>query len=334
MVCACVLASARPASAEPPHRIEIDGEFDDWAAVPSRTDPVGTAFHNGIPDVHDTNHDQPGDIPGFVSHPDVDILEYKFTHDENNLYAYFRATGEIGRTQTDPPKAGRYYVIVTIDVDNDDTTGYWLHEGGYYPTSHGYDIYMGIEFYDGRFNNGRYVNHGARNQAELNQAFLDQRSGIVRVRPGSYDWHTEWVWFDDLSGEHQLPPPDDAASITFIVCQGPPYDGIVEGALSADSRELEMMGPFRGWMRHPGGTPIMKLDNTIDISFSLEASGELAPGGTWASDTAEPIIGYRLDPPPPVPTLSGRGMTAATMLLMGVGVLIASRRRSVTPLRT
>ncbi len=33
-----------------------------------------------------------------------------------------------------------------------------------------------------------------------------------------------------------------------------------------------------------------------DFSFSLEASGELAPGHQWASDTGSPIIGYYLSP--------------------------------------
>jgi hypothetical protein len=153
-----VLLPALPATGEAIHAITIDGLFDDWAGVPSYTDPVD--------DTHDTNHDQQFDVPAYVQHEDVDLLEFKFAHDANNLYAYFRATGEIGRTQTAAAgQAGRYYVIVTIDVDNDDVTGYWLHEGGYYPTTNGYDMNMEVEYYDGAFNTGHYINHGCRDAA-------------------------------------------------------------------------------------------------------------------------------------------------------------------------
>jgi hypothetical protein len=143
------------------HHITIDGDFSDWAAVPSYYDPVSGpgVLDHGIPDTHDTDHTGPNDIPVYVDHPDVDLVEYKFTHDETNLYAYFRATGHIGLTSTNP--AGRYYVIVTIDVDNNVETGYALNEGGYYPTSAGYDMNMEFEFYAGHPNKGNYLNHGS-----------------------------------------------------------------------------------------------------------------------------------------------------------------------------
>jgi len=57
-----------------------------------------------------------------------------------------------------------------------------------------------------------------------------------------------------------------------------------------------MAAPFRGFMRAPGGSPIIALRKTLKISFSLEASGELASGGEWASDTGDPIVGYYLSP--------------------------------------
>ena len=87
------------------------------------------------------------------------------------------------------------------------------------------------------------------------------------------------------------------------------YQGIVRTAVSADGHELEMIAPFRGFMSYPGdqpgerGDPIMALGRTIDLSFSLEASGELhaPPGnsGTWGSDTANPVVGYYLGVPEP-----------------------------------
>jgi hypothetical protein len=302
------LAITAPVWAEAIHHITIDGDFSDWASVPSYYDPSGTNVVNGIPNTHDTDGDTATYIPHYVNHPDVDLLEFKFTHDISNLYAYFRAEGVIGNTISNANQHGRYYVIVTIDVDNNTNTGYGLHEGGYYPTSYGYDMNMEFEFYEGHPNKGNYLNHGITNAAQLAEAIQDQMNGIVRVRPGSYKNpdYTEWVWYDSPSGPNSgtnnLPPPEDYASIRFVRDRGPSYGGIVRIALSPDGHQAEMVAPFRGFMRdatqpHTSAKPIVSLGKTINISFSLEASGELAPGGEWASNTAEPIRGYYLSPP-------------------------------------
>ena len=277
---------AVPVLGEPIHHIIIDGDFSDWATVPSYYDPPGTNVQNGIPNTHGTDGETPDYIPPYVNHPDVDLLEYKFTHDCSNLYAYFRAEGVIGNTISNATQHGRYYVIVTIDVDNNTNTGYNLCEGGYYPTSSGYDMNMEFEFYDGHPNKGNYLNHGATNDATLAAAFQDQMNGIVRVLPGSYTYYPEWVWFDSPSGPNSgtnnLPPPDDYASIRFVSDKGPSYQGIIRIALSPDGHQAEMVAPFRGFMRdatepHSAAKPIISLGKTINISFSLEASGELAP---------------------------------------------------------
>ena len=310
-VFACSSFAAMPTS------ITIDGNFSDWAAVRSYSDPAGGpgVLHNGIPDTHDTDGSLPTDVPAYVEHPDIDLLEYKVAHDSENLYAYFRATGEIGRTQTAAEgKAGRYYVIVTIDVDNSETTGYPIHEGGYYPTSDGYDMNMEIEFYDGAFNTGHYLNHGALNQAQLDQAVEDQKTGVVNVLPGTYDYYSQWVWWDDTtSGDYVL--PGDEASITFVADKGDVYQGIIECAVSADGHELEMVAPLRGFMKDVAGNPIIGIGDTINLSFSLEASGELATGD-WASDTGGPIVSYTLSVPEPT-----------TMTLLMVACLPVLRRR-------
>jgi hypothetical protein len=305
------LVITAPVRAEEMHLITIDGDFSDWATVPSYYDPSGTNVQNGIPNTHDTDGGTPDYLPTYVDHPDVDLLEYKFTHDCSNLYAYFRATGVIGNTISNASKRGRYYVIVTIDVDNNTNTGYGLHEGGYYPTSYGYDMNMEFEFYANRPNKGNYLNHGATNEAQLDAAFQDQTNGIVRVLPGTYEFYSEWVWFDSPSGPgsgtNNLPPPDDYASITFVEDKSTNYQGIIRIARSPDGHQAEMVAPFRGFMRdatqpHAAAKPIISLGKTINISFSLEASGELAPDAPpvnppWASNTAEPIRGYYLSPP-------------------------------------
>lgn len=283
-----LIGAAAPLAADPIRHITIDGKFDDWKNVPVHTDPP----HNE----HDTEHSGRDDKPTHVDHADVDLLEYKLAHDADNLYAYFKARGVIGRTQAVGPgkEAGRYYAIITIDVDNDAKTGYWLHEGGFYPTSGGYDVNAEIEWYGGRINTGHYINHACRDQAELDQAFLDQsagqfkkdmagpyQAGFMRLGAGTYKHYTEWVYHDN-------------GTITFVRDKGPRTLGIVQGALSPDGHELEMKIPLKGFLVDQKGKPLVQLGQTINVSFSLEASGELAKGGRWASNTAAPIRGYYL----------------------------------------
>ncbi len=103
-----------------------------------------------------------------------------------------------------------------------DETGYWLHEGGYYPTSRGYDVNAEIEFFDGQLNTACYLNHGARDAAELRQAFLDQSSdkyraghdgpypaGFLRLLPGTYKQYTQWVPHADGTSYFRARPRAD-----------------------------------------------------------------------------------------------------------------------------
>ncbi|MEO2045835.1 MAG: PEP-CTERM sorting domain-containing protein [Pirellulales bacterium] len=302
--------------AEPITHINVDGNFSDWAGVPTYTDPDAApgVLHAGIPDVHDTDQGSLGSIPSYVNHPDVDILEYKFTHDENNLYAYFKADGVIGNTQqASAGRAGRYYVIVTIDVDNDDSTGYFLHQGGYFPTSgvDRYDMNMEAEYYDGQLNTAHYLSHdaeGDKNGAVIRQDFADltvegyiptdvrnvdvpgpagpYTPGFAQPAPGNYKNYTQWVYHED-------------DTLTHVQDKGSIIEGIMRVARSPDGHEIEIAAPFKGFLNDALGNPNMMLGKTLDISFSLEASGELAPGGDWASDTADPIVGYVLGVPEP-----------------------------------
>ena len=308
--------------AAPLTHITIDGDFSDWSSVTSYADPNGApgVLHNGVPDVHDTDHDTFGGTPGYNNHPDVDILEYKFTHDENNLYAYFKADGIIGNTQeASAGKAGRYYVIVTIDVDNDDNTGYFLHEGGYYPTSGAdrYDMNMEAEFYDGQLNTAHYLSHDALDVNGLQSDFLDITNGVylptidpvknqikdseisanagpyspgfAEPQDGNYDNYTQWVY------QENNPTSEADDQLMLVVDKGPVVPGIMTVSLSPDGHEIEIAAPFKGFLKDSLGNSNMALGKILDISFSLEASGELAPGGDWASDTSDPITQYLLE---------------------------------------
>ena len=317
-----VLLFAARGPAEPIDRITLDGDFADWAAVPSYTDPAD--------DQHDTDHTLEFDVPSYVDHEDADLLEFKFTHDENNFYAYFRTRGIIGRTQSSGVgTAGRYYVIVTIDLDNNDATGYPLHEGGYYPTTPGYDMNMEVEFYDNAFNTGHYLNHGCLDNTEFLQAQADQSNGWVNVKAGTYDWYTQWVWFDTpqgLPGEIILPTGE---AIVWVADRGPAYPGaIIEISLSPDGHEAEVKAPFRGFMLDaPSGAPLAALGKTIDVSFSVEASSELAAGGEWASDTADPIAGYQLGAQEATPAMPMSAAPAAVALALAGLALWRHRKK-------
>jgi Leucine-rich repeat (LRR) protein len=270
------------------NEIIIDGQFDDWDAVTvSVSDPAN--------DEHDTEQRKNGiPAPDSVNYSDVDILETKFTHDQENLYGYVKASGVVGRTskEADGHKKGRYYFILTIDVDNNNTTGYDLEEGGYWPNSSGYDMNMEVEYYNGEYNTGHYLHHGFLTDAEYEQGRLDLQDYTVKLRPGNYDLYTQWVVFED-------------SSYVEVSDKGPVYQGIIEVAVSEDGHEAEMKAPMWGFFWDEFGYPIVKLGDTIDISFSLEGSGELSESavdagynGTksvWGSDTAEPIVGYLLE---------------------------------------
>jgi len=273
-------------------RITIDGKFDDWKNVRLYRDPAN--------DQTDTDGRTPDYKPIPRQNANVDILEYRFTHDNENLFAYVKARGQIGATQkgdeAKKKKAGRYYITLAIDVDQNDETGYKLWQGGTFPSSDGYDVNAEIEWYDGTFNTGMYMNKCCRNDEEKHQAFLEQSknqykegedgpypSGFMRLRPGIYKFYTQWVY-------HQ----DDR--LTFVRDRGPVVHGILTGARSPDEHELEMRIPMKGFLVDENGEPIVALGKTLDISFSLISSGELAADNEWASDAAEPITGYKLTP--------------------------------------
>jgi len=55
--------------------------------------------------------------------------------------------------------------------------------------------------------------------------------------------------------------------------------------------------PMNGFLVDQQGKPLVALGRKINVSFSLEASGELAGDGQWASNTGEPIRDYYLESP-------------------------------------
>ncbi|MAT14556.1 MAG: hypothetical protein CMJ46_04720 [Planctomyces sp.] len=271
----------------------MDGKFDDWKNIKGYTDPKNDPI------------DTDGRVPDYVGtrrkHIDVDVLEYKVAQDAENLYIYVRSQGEIGRTKTGPEKgdkktrAGRFYITVAIDVDQNDETGYSLYEGGTFPNSGGYDMNVEIEWYNGEFNTGMYMNKCCVNEEELLKNFksLSQGqyeegndgpypAGYHTIKKGVYDYYPQWVYHED-------------GTLTFVVDRGPIVHGVLTGELSEDGHELEMKVPYIGFLKDQHGDAIAEPGKVFDICVSLQASGELAGDGEWAGDGTIPIEGYELE---------------------------------------
>ena len=88
---------------------------------------------------------------------------------------------------------------------------------------------------------------------------------------------------------------------------GPDYSTFQPVVYDMNGHEAEIKAPMWGFLKTPEGDPIITLGRTIQVSASLEASGELSehaanlgytPGSTseWGSDTAEPFDYLIADP--------------------------------------
>jgi hypothetical protein len=318
-------------------KIIIDGNFDDWLDVRSYSDPQdnidGTVYDESpwfpsikIPDCHDTDFTNPSDIPKHIYNPNIDIIQFKIAHDDTSLYIYYRVVdgGVIGKTSTGPggfdknnsskPSAGRYYIITTINIDMNDTTGYWLHGGGYYPTAPGFDGNFEIEFYNGTYNQDYYLDHASNNDSQTNDVKEENIKNKFRFLPSVYKYSTQYIYWNHqptqdeikrcLDGPYQLPHPYNVNYICFTTDDAPgPFTGIVTYARSEKGNELEMRAPFQGFLLNKDtGLSTLQLGMTINISLSFETSPEYSLPQEWCSDTAS-TIEYTLSRAPTLPLL-------------------------------
>ena len=308
--------------------IIIDGNFDDWTNVKSYTDPQdnidGTVYQTSpwfpsiqIPDCHQTNEGAANYTPEHVYNPNIDIVEFKIAHDDTSLYIYYRVADEgvIGKTSVGPnefdstnpssPSAGRYYLITTVNMDMDATTGYWLHGGGYYPTAPGFDGNFELEFYNGTFNQDYYLDHAASNDTEVNYLIQVNKQNTFIFAPGLYSYYTQYIYWTGnptpsevkrcLDGPYELSFPYEKNYICFTRDMAPgPFNGILTYGRSVKGNELEIRAPFQGFLLNNNtGLFTLQLGMTINISLSLETSSEYSLPQDWASDTA-PTIQYTL----------------------------------------
>ena len=83
------------------------------------------------------------------------------------------------------------------------------------------------------------------------------------LAPGTYDYYTQWVTFDD-------------SSRVLVEDRGPVIQGIITIAVSDDGHRAEIKAPMWGFLKSPEGNPIISTGQEIVVSASLEASGELS----------------------------------------------------------
>jgi len=309
-----VMTQQLSVNAEKQHNITIDGNFSDWTSVKIYPDPhddkQGTVLQGGTPDCHDTDHKDMCEHPEHVFNPVADLLEYGFTHDNESFYAYMKAAGNISETYMNNGsktiKAGRSYIQVMLDADVYIPTGYCSNEGGYYPPGCGYDLHFELEMYNGTMNTAHVILHSMKSEAEYEAARQQQMEGIVNFGPADYHPYTEWVYWDAENpitpeesehcpdGPHVLPNGDQ---ICFVHdecgCLG--LQGVMEYAFSSDWTMVEMSAPFRMFMSHPSGRPVIHLGQKVNVMFALETSGQYSTPDRWVSDASWPIFGYLLE---------------------------------------
>lgn len=257
-------------SDERPAPIAIDGNFDDWRNVPGVSDPRGNV------------------VPYLEYVPDVDLLEFKVSHDGEHLYLYARVAGRVGWTH---PDGGRSYFYAYIDVDQDAGTGFLptRDDECYYGVTIGDDCEVQFEFVDNKFRKTFYGFCGLGGDEDV----LKQALTLGKSQYGRFDergierahYKSEYIYRDGV------------AEITEDLKHG--TSDTIRLAVSPDGSEVEIASTFSGFLKDRHGKPILGIGQTIDVAAGMECDSKAYPGKTrWAADSTPPIRNYHLRPIP------------------------------------
>jgi len=266
------------------------------------------------PDTHEAS--ELSDLCGnrlSVYNPHVDIIESAIAHNKNKVFAYFKAVGAIGLTTT-TPSAGRAYLQINMDIDNNANTGYCPSLGGYYPQQCGVDLSFEIEMYNGTFNTGHIILHAHKNESDIPLIQSEILTGFFAPNGPDlpYNLYEEWVYYDKQPPQEEIDRCNKGvvngngdgffkveysnnhkdAWVCFMSdeCDGP-FAGVFEYGFSEDQTELEMGVPFEAFMYNSlTNEPNLQLGMSITMQMNLETSDELSiPNNLWASDAVLPF---------------------------------------------
>jgi len=248
--------------------ITIDGNFDDWRNVA------------GVDDGR-------GDLVPYLEYiPDVDILEFKVSHDDEHIYLYARVAGQVGRSH---PDGGRGYFYAYMDVDQNPGTGFLptRDDECYFGVDIGDDCEVQFEFVNNAFRKTFYGFCGLGGDDNV----LKQQLTIGKSRYGKFDangveqanYKSEYIYRGGIT------------EITEDVRVG--TSDTIRLCLSADGHEVEIASTYTGFLKDSEGQPIVKLGQTIDVAAGMECDSKAYPGKTnWAADSTIAIRGYQLSP--------------------------------------
>jgi hypothetical protein len=251
-----------------PAKIAIDGNFDDWRNVAGVDDPLGDL------------------VPYLEYVPDVDLLEFKVSHDNEHIYLYARVAGQVGRSH---PAGGRSYFYAYMDVDQNAGTGFLptRDDECYYGVDIGDDCEVQFEFVENKFRKTFYGFCGLGGDVDV----LNQKVTIGKSHYGRFDadgrerkhYKSEYIY------------RGGATEITEDLKLG--TSDSIHLAVSPDGCEVEIASHFAGFLKDPQGRPIVRLGQTIDLAAGMECDSKAYLGKTkWAADSTIPIRGYELSP--------------------------------------
>lgn len=251
-----------------PVRITIDGNFDDWRNVA------------GV-------DDERGDLVPYLEYvPDVDLLEFKATHDDEHIYLYARVAGQVGRSH---PKGGRSYFYAYMDVDQNPGSGFLptRDDDCYFGVDIGDDCEVQFEFVNNAFRKSFYGFCGLGG----NDNVLKQVVTIGKSQYGRFDgngveranYKSEYIYRDGI------------AEITEDLKLG--TSDTIRVAVSPDGSEVEVASTLTGFLKDRNGRPTVTLGQTIDLAAGMECDSKAYIGKTrWAADSTSAIRGYQLSP--------------------------------------
>jgi hypothetical protein len=266
---------ARSSAAEQPDaspaKITIDGNFDDWRNVTGVDDPRGDL------------------VPYLEYVPDVDLLEFKVSHDDEHIYLYARVAGQVGRSH---PDGGRSYFYAYLDVDQNPGTGFLptRDDECYYGVDIGDDCEVQFEFVENKFRKTFYGFCGLGGDEDV----LNQKVTIGKSQYGRFDangrerehYKSEYIYRGgetEITEDLQLGTSDS-----------------IQLAVSPDGSEVEIVSNFAGFLKDPQGRPTIGLGQTIDIAAGMECDSKAYIGKSkWAADSTRAIRGYKLRPRDP-----------------------------------